>query len=91
MVVKGEPGLKAPSQLGDGGVFLEVDLLVFDAPPQPLDENVVHPAAATVHAHFHAEVRQPAGLLHRGELATLVGVEDLGDLTGGVQRLFQSF
>src|SRR5262252_7531887 len=30
-------------------ITLEIDVLVFERAPQPLDEHVVHPAPATVH------------------------------------------
>jgi len=35
--------------LSDAGVGSEVDLLVFDRPPEPLDEDVVAPGALAVH------------------------------------------
>jgi hypothetical protein len=67
------PGL----HLGHAGVFFQVDVLVFDAPSEPLDENVVHPTPAPVHADLHAPFLEPSGPFFTGELAALVGVEDL--------------
>src|SRR5438309_6918170 len=45
LVIKAEPGADAGLGLGDTGIGVEVDLLVFEAAPQPLDEDVVHVAA----------------------------------------------
>jgi hypothetical protein len=48
-VVKGDPLSESARGLAAVGVALEVDVLVLQRPPQPLDEHVVHPAAAAVH------------------------------------------
>lgn len=61
VVVALEPFMKPPPQFEDRGVFLEVDFLVFDAPPKPLDEDVVHPSPAAIHADLHAEFQQAPG------------------------------
>src|SRR3954454_4235978 len=50
LVIKAEPGADAGLGLGDAGIGVEVDLLVFEAAPQPLNEDVVHVAALAVHA-----------------------------------------
>src|SRR6201993_1728620 len=42
------------SCLGDSFVGSQIDLLVFDAAPQPLDEHVVPPGALAVHADGEA-------------------------------------
>ena len=88
-VVAAEPPPKPSVLSGYGGVPLEVDLLVFHAAPKPLDEDVVHPPAATVHADFHAELRQSPGPFRRGELTYLVGVENLRNAPGGTHRTLQ--
>jgi hypothetical protein len=43
---------------------LEIDLLVLETAPQPLDEDVVGKTTAPVHAD-----RDPAGAEHAGEVA----------------------
>ena len=78
LVIKAEPGADAGLGLGDAGIGVEVDLLVFEAAPQPLDEDVVHVAALAVHADRDPVALQGAGEVVAGELAALVGVEDLG-------------
>ena len=46
-----------------------------DGLPEPLDEDVVHPAAPAVHADPYAGIRENARECLRGALAALVGVE----------------
>lgn len=58
-------------------VALEVDLVMLDRAPQPLDEDVVEAAALAVHGQLHAGREQRLGKLGGGKLAALVGVEDL--------------
>ena len=47
--------------LADAAVGLEMNLLVFDAAPQPLDEDIVPPSAFAVHADRNAVVGERAG------------------------------
>src|SRR3954464_288873 len=63
--------------IGDAVVGAQVDLLILHRAPQPLDEHVVTPGAATIHADGDAVLQQQAGEVCAGELAALVGVEDL--------------
>src|SRR6266498_1470890 len=65
------------SRLADGFVGPQIDLLVFDAAPQPLDEDVVPPGALAVHADGDGVFDQHAGEGRPRELATLIRVEDL--------------
>lgn len=76
-VVVLHPPVHSGLQLGHFGVFLQVDVLVFDASPEPLDKHVVHPPPPPVHADLHAPFLEPAGPLLAGKLAALVGVKDL--------------
>ncbi len=70
------------------GEFVQMDRLVFERAPQPLDEDVVHAAAAAVHGDCHFGILEPAGEVEAGELAALVGIEDLRP-AAGVARLIQ--
>src|SRR5438552_8446069 len=76
-VVKVEILADRMSRLADGFVGSQIDLLVFDAAPQPFDEHVVSPSALAVHADRDAVAGEDAGEGRPGELAALVGVEDL--------------
>src|SRR5450631_4621591 len=65
------------TRLGRGVVGSEIHLLVFDAAPQSLDEDVVPPGALAVHAVGDPVFDQHAGECRAGELAALIGVADL--------------
>ena len=56
------------------GVGLQVNFLVLQAASQPLDKDVVQPAAAGVHADAHTGGFQRVGERRAGELRALVGV-----------------
>ncbi len=80
------------------GEFVQVDRLVFERPPQALDEDIVHTPAPAIHGDFDIGFFQHAGEVEAGELAAprssrgqaLVGVEDLRPAVSG-QRLVQCF
>ena len=59
------------------GQVVQVDHLVFERAPQPLDEDVVHAAAPAVHGDRDACILERAGEVEAGKLAALVGVEYL--------------
>src|SRR4051812_49973226 len=56
---------------------MQINTLVFQAAPQPLDEHVVHPTAFAIHRYPYLRIPQDLGELWRRELAPLVGVENL--------------
>ena len=91
VVVTLKPLFETRVKLDDRGVFKEVNLLIFHAPPKSLDEDVVHPAAFAIHAYLHTKTQQSSGPFCRGELAALVGVEDPGDFASVYKGLVQSF
>src|SRR6202011_1301755 len=78
LIVEAEPGADAGPGLGDRRIGVEVDFLVFEAAPQPLDEDIVHAASLAVHADHDAVPPQSPGEVVAGELAALVGIENLG-------------
>jgi hypothetical protein len=57
--------------LRDTGVGPQVHLLVFDGPPQALDEDVVSPGAFPIHADLDLVLEQQAGEGDAGELGAL--------------------
>ena len=77
-VVEAEVAADRGSGIGHGIIGAQVDLLVFDRPPEPLDEDVVTPGALAVHADRDTRVEEHAGEGGAGELAALIRVEDLG-------------
>ena len=76
-VVELEPLPEALAQVGAVGKGSEVEIVVLERPPQPLDEDVVLNAPATVHADGDAVVLEQVREDLAGELRSLVGVEDL--------------
>src|SRR5882762_9828206 len=61
------------------GMIIDIEaVLVFEASAQPLDEDVVHAPALAVHTDGDPVILQRAGEILAGELAALVGIEDLG-------------
>src|ERR1700689_647046 len=65
-------------QIFAGGEVAGVDQFVLERAPQPLDENVVECASASIHADGDSALLQPSQELGRGELRTLIGVPDFG-------------
>jgi hypothetical protein len=49
------------SRLADGFVGSQIDLLVFDAAPQPFDEHIISPGPFAVHADGDALAGEQAG------------------------------
>src|SRR5574338_1224607 len=76
-VVPVEEGREAPLLREAVGARAQIDPLVLDRPPQPLDEDVVVAAPAPVHADADAVALEHPGERFRGELAALVGIKDL--------------
>src|SRR5271165_5393666 len=58
-------------------IIFDVDVFVFNAPPEPLHEDVVQRPPTTVPAHRDPRLLQAAGVLSRRELRPQVGVEAL--------------
>ena len=77
LVVENQPSPDAGLSRGDVAIGMQVNLFVFEAAPQPLDEDVVHAAPLAIHANRDLVPPQHAGEVVAGELAALVGVEDL--------------
>ncbi len=90
LVVKRQVAFQCLVSSADGLVGVEIHLLVFDALPEAFYEYVVAPAAFPIHADLDAVVFQQPGEFEAGELATLIGVDDLRGTRGG-QRLLDRF
>lgn len=64
--------------LGHAGIGPQIDLLIFDDPPVTPDEGVVVPGPFAVHADPDLTICQNFDDVGGGELAVLIGVEDVG-------------
>src|ERR1700693_956221 len=69
VIVEAKPGANAGLGLGDRHIVMEVYVLVFEAPPQSLDEDVVHAAPLAIHADRYLVALQGAGEVVAGEPA----------------------
>ncbi len=69
-----DPGLSIAGRV----VGMEVDLFIFEAPPQPFHEHVVAPAPFPIHADLDAMLDEQPRELLAGKRTALIGVEDLG-------------
>ena len=58
------------ARFADTVVSPQIDLLVFDRAPEPLNEDVVAPRAPAIHADRDGVVEEQAGEVDAGELAT---------------------
>ena len=85
-VLEVDPLADDPFGLEAVGLLVQVDRLALERPPEALDENVVHASAPAVHGDGHIRVLERAGEVAAGELAALVGVEDLRPAVSGWRR-----
>jgi hypothetical protein len=77
-IVEEEVSGEATAGLEDCLVVMEIDLLIFDGPPETLDKDIIVYPATTVHADTDILLLQPTGKLSACKLAALIGIEDLG-------------
>src|SRR6185369_18034766 len=87
-VVVANPFPQSGPQRRAGLECMQVYTFVFQAAPQPLDEHIIHPSSPSVHRNAHTRLAQNASKPRRGELAALVGVENLRS-TEPLQSLLQ--
>ena len=77
-IVEGQITADQDASVADTVIGSEIDLLVFDRAPQPLDKDIVAPGASAVHADSNAGLGQHFGEGKARELRSLVGIEDFG-------------
>lgn len=82
-----EEAPQAIAQLGERGVLVQVDVLVFDRAPEAFDERVVERTAAAVHTDSDVALLQRRQEQLTGELRALIGVEDFRLRIGGQSRI----
>jgi len=67
--------------------LVQGDGLVCERAPRPLDKDIVHDPAAAIHGDADAGILERAGEGGTGELAALVGVENLRRGVPGRRRV----
>src|SRR5665647_3710943 len=75
------------TRLTDAVIGSQINFFVFDRPPQPLDEHVIAPGTAAIHADRDGVLQQQASECGAGELTALVGVENLWPTVSGERLL----
>ena len=88
-VVEAQISADGGASLGDAGIGAQIDFLVLDRSPEPLDEDVVAPGALAVHADGNLGILQHLGEVDAGELRSLIRIEDLR-LAMAAERVFES-
>ena len=78
MVVELEIPVQATDRFSNRAVIFEIHLLPLDRTPQPLDKGIIERPTAPIPTNLNACLFQPAGVGATGELAALIGVENLG-------------
>ena len=64
-------------------ILLEIDILIFQTPPEPLDHNIVRASALPVHADKNGcSLQNPCEII-TGELTSLISIENLRLAPGG--------
>src|SRR3712207_6861450 len=76
LIVEVQPRSNPRLRLGNRSIGVQVYLFVFQAPPEPLHEDIIH--APALAADLDLALLQHANKVIAGELAALIGVEDLG-------------
>jgi len=76
-IVEPEISAQADDGLGHGFVIFDVDVFVFDAAPEPFNEDVIQRTASPVHTDGDLALFENPGEYIARELRTLIRVEDL--------------
>jgi len=90
-VVETNPVAQAVVKLGAAVKRMQVEVVMFDRPPESLDEDVILASAAAVHADVDTVVFENLGERGTGKLRALIGVEDLRPsiaVQGFLERLY---
>ena len=70
--------IQAPDQGGNRVIVLEIDVFIFDGPPEALIKNIIKGAPFAVHTNLDLCGFQDLRKGRGGELRPLVGVKNLG-------------
>ncbi len=76
LLVEGQVAYHALARSADSLIGVEIDLFIFETPPQPFDKDVVAPASGPIHTDLNVVSLQEPRKLLAGELAALIRVED---------------
>ena len=77
LIVEGDIVANRVSGFSHCAIGFEVDLIIFDGSPEAFYEYIVSPTPFAIHADTDIVLLELAGEGLTGELAPLVGIEDL--------------
>ena len=77
-VVEPYPVIDGPLGLETVIDFVQIDCLLLQRSPEPLNEDVVQIAAPPIHRNFDIGLRECLDLIRARVLATLIRIHDLG-------------
>src|ERR1700692_3665031 len=77
LIVEPQPAADALTRFGHRTIRFDVHLLIFQAAPQPLDEDVVQKSSLSVHADPNTLAGKLVQERGAGKLHALIGVENL--------------
>ena len=69
--------------VSDSLIGMEIDVLIFETPPQPLDKDIVPPPPGSIHADLNSMSLQKPSEFLAGELTAVIRVEDLWGTIAG--------
>jgi hypothetical protein len=77
MIVKVEVRPQAANCRFGRLILVQIDLLIFDASPQPRHKDIVQGPAPSIHTHLNACGLQAAGKIAAGKLRAWIAMKDL--------------
>jgi len=75
LIIESEPAADTLTGFSHRTIRFDIHLLIFQAAPQPLNENVVQKSPFAVHADPYVLARKPVQERGAGKLHALIGVE----------------
>lgn len=76
-IVKIKPLAKPAVEIRSAAKRSQINVMVLERPPKPLDKDVVLASAAAIHGNGHTGTLERCGEQLAGKLGTLVGVENV--------------
>jgi hypothetical protein len=76
-IIKAKIAAERNTCVVDAIISPQIDLFLLGRAPQTLHKNVAAPRSVSIYANLDGIPQQQAGEIHAGELAALVGVENL--------------
>jgi len=76
-IVEGQIFAEGGAGFWNIAIGMQIDFLVFDRSPQPFNKDIVPPGSFAIHADGDLGILQNLREGQRGELRSLIGIEDV--------------